>query len=411
MAERTSFQDAEQSGKSLRELIEQQGLGEAEDQDKVLDEPTDTLVEEEPLQEAGGAEGATGKEVSAPAFASYLRDQGYDVDDSLEEKDLYAAVVERLRSQESVAKQIETERQERQRLAAELEELRKIREKSSEPASVEPQQAPQKPQPEQKADELWGPLPDFDQDSLRLVEQDPDTGMFVSRSEYRGLGGEQAANQINEYHRKLRARSQALVKDPSETIWRQGLESKINKLVEDRMAEITKRLETVGDVNSQASRVYDTRVAEQQRQARIDSFWSERAGDLIKLHPDGQPMRSLNGDVIPTDVGRAFYAEMDFLRSELGVADEEKLIQTAWRNVSRGMPQQEAPQAPAPAAEPKPASGQEKRKKFVERRSAEIPEVPADRDGYEGAGRRRRTAPPTLLELAKDDPEVRRLLE
>ena len=409
MSERTSFRDAEESGKSLRELIEQQGLGEAEDQDQVLDEPKQKLVEEEPSQDDDGAEGATGTEERAPAFASYLRDQGYDVDDSLEDKDLYAAVVERLRSQEQVAKQIEEERQQRMKLAAELEELRKIREQSSAPpASKQPEEQPKQ---ESKGDELWSPLPDFDQDSLRLVEQDPDTGMFVSRSEYRGLGGEQAATQINEYHRKLRARSQALVKDPSGTIWQQGLESKINKLVEDRIAEISKRLESVGDVNSEAARVYDARVAQEQRQGRIDSFWNERAGDLIKLHPDGQPVRSLNGDVIPTDVGRAFYAEMDFLRSELGVADEEKLINTAWRNVSRGIQQSQATPAAAPEPEKPAAAGAEKRKKFVERRSAEIPEVPADRDGYEGAGRRRRTAPPTLLELAKDDPEVRRLLE
>lgn len=402
---KTSFQSAEDSGKSLRELIDESqdtdgGEERLEESPEVTNEQPEEEApsEEEPSQDAGGAEEeGEGNQAALPAFARFLREKGYDVSEEVQDEDLYSAVVERLEEQKKLAQEIENERKERERIAKELEEVRKS-------LSAPKPSEPEKKEPEKKQDDMWAPIEEPSHELLQYVEQDPDTGMYVSRQQYKNFGGDDAAQKLNDYQRKIRQRSKALLANPSAAL-SQALEEKVNSILSDRLSSYEEKLKGLDDVNRKASQVYEKRQEEAAREARINSFWAEREKDLIKFDSAGNPVRSLGGDFVPTEIGREFYEELAYIQDTLKVKDQEVAINTAWRNVSRG--RQRAPEKETPVD-----TGAEKKRRFVERRSDEsYGAPPVGGSQAEVPSGARRTALPSLMEVIKSDPEARRFLD
>lgn len=418
MTKRTSFQDAEQAGKTLAELIaddsqeEQRGELSAEDSGELQDA---VPAENEDEQSSQGSEGGAAEPTdgSAPApLARYLRENGYNVDDSLSEEDLYGSLLKRLKEQDRIRQEAEEIRREREKVAQELERLR-----SGTQDQPPQKQEPQTPAEKKAEDDLWAALKEVDRDLLKMVERDPNTGMFRSREQYEGVGGEEAARQINEYNRRVQQRSNELINNPVEVVWKNGLEKRIDELARKRAEEIVEeKLKSLGDIKNQAVAAFEKKREAEDKQYRIDKFWNDHARDFLKLNERGEPIQDLSGNYVRTQVGSAFYDECQYLREILGIKDEEKVITTAWRNVSRGFPS-DPPKQEDPVKQEEPVveaarGGEEKRRRFVQRRVSETPEVPANQGGFVNSGKSGRMAgKPSLLDLAKEDPEVRRMLD
>lgn len=428
MAERTSFETAEQSGKSLSELIAEDSQNSESQVDEVSQESRDagpqTSRDTEPAN-PDGEEPSQGSGVDAPevtdeqtpaSFSRYLRDEGFDLDEEIDEQDLYRSVLDRIRQQDTLRQQIEAERKEREAIAWQLEELRNS---YKQPAPVEQQAPAAAPEKKSEVDEFWTPLEEVDRDLMRFVEQDPETGMYRAREQYEGLGGEDAAKRLNEYSARIKQRSQALLSDPVGAVFNAGLESRLDELIRKRAEEVAEeKFKSFGDFRTQAVEAVDERRQIEMRQERINRFWDEHASHFLKVNANGQPVQDLNGNYVQTPVGKAFSEEMGYIRNQLGVHDEEKVLQTAWRNVARMVPQeapageQAAPEAVQPPVEKAVESGKDSRRRFVERRTSNSPEVPANRDGYSNAGRvTQRTKPLSLLEMVREDPEASQYLD
>jgi hypothetical protein len=120
---KTSFADADRQGKSLAAMISETAAAE-EVQNSQLPEP-EQVDEQVPVesQEVGQAEdrqeGTEPRPV--PSLVRRLRESGFDVSDDVDEEDLHGSLLSRLRAQEELRKQIELERQEREKLSKELE--------------------------------------------------------------------------------------------------------------------------------------------------------------------------------------------------------------------------------------------------------------------------------------------------
>lgn len=377
MAKKTSFEEAERQQKTLIDLMKESG--EDVEREPVVEEPES----QEPEQEVAGEQEAQGTEapVISP-FVQRLRESGYDVSDNIPEEDLQASVVERLKAQRELEKEIARERQEREKLLKELEEARKAMESSKTP---QPEPEPQKP-----VVNPWAPIQDFDQELLKYVEQDPNTGLWRAREEYADFGGKEAADKVNEHYKIVRQRSQALVKDPIGVLWNNGLKDQVDKMVEERAkALLEDRLKSYDSkLRSASTAAYERRAQEDAKAQRMEKFWSEVGDKIVKLDANGNPLYDLSGNAILTDFGRAYQSEVAYLRDELGVQDEEKLHTTAWRNLSHRLPQQQAqPEVPAQQEQPAPQkpeeTGKQKRARFVERRTSTQPAAPADRSGYQ----------------------------
>lgn len=411
MAKRTSFQDADRSNKTLREMIQEQEGGEAhEESQEAASQAEETQQEpaEDTTPDKGTSQGSEPgdqevKEERTPSpFASYLRGQGYDVDEEVEDEDLYKSVAERIKAQEQLQKQIELERQEREKIQKELEDLRQAAQ--SQPQQEATQQATAEVVAEESKRRGWEPIEEPDRDLLKFVERDPSTGMFRSRDEYQGQGGEDAARKFNEYQAEVQKRSRQLLANPVDALLQGGLEDRLAKVIEERAEKLLEeKMKGFGDFKGEALAEFERKREQEERERRIESFYNERAGDFFKTNVSGQMVRDFNGEPILTELGRAFQEESRYLR-QAGIQDEETLLNTAWRNVSRLHPRGETP------AEEPVATGKEKRRRFVERRESVSPEPPANRDGYSKSGQTPgRNRPPSLAELVQEDPEASQL--
>ena len=331
-------------------------------------------VIEEPVQDTGD-EGKEARPVSP--FIKRLRDSGFDVSEDADEEDLYGSLIERIQAQEEVRRQIQEERKHREQLAKDLEEARK----QLESRQVEVPQEKPKEVPEESP---WGPLEQIDRESLRFVEQDPETGLYRSRPEYAEVGGKEVADKANKYQMEIRRRSSALLQDPINTVW-SGVSSKVDKLVQERAEKLIEERLKAYDASAKNSitTAFEKRQQTQSKAQRIESFWENSANKLIKFDSTGNPLQDLSGNVIKTDMGKVFYEELQFIKNDLGVKDEEQALQAAWRNTVRAVPQAPpvAPVQEAPAKEQAPEkvepTREEKKRKFVERRVKTDPSVPA----------------------------------
>lgn len=378
MAQKTSFEEAERQRKTLAQLLDEneQPEEQVEEAPEVPEQSAEDLKarkEAEPVQEEPDVEHEA---PSVSPFIQRLRESGYDVSDEIPEEDLQASVIERLRAQKELERQIEQERKEREKLAKELEEARKQ-------MSLPKESAPAPEDPPKETKSIWGPIEELNQELLQYVEQDPSTGYYRSRAEYEEFGGPEAAEKINKFNREIRQRSQALVRDPVRTIWENGLRDEVQKLVEERANQLVEeRVKSYGNtLKSAATTAIEKRQQEQERERRLQQFWSENESKFLKTDKSGHYLVDLNGQPVFTDLGRAYSEEVSYLRDTLGITDEEKLTLTAWRNIKHMAPSDE----PAPEAAPqKPVeTGEQKKRRFLERRSKSEPAVPAGRTGYQ----------------------------
>lgn len=373
---KTSFADADRQGKSLAAMISETAAAE-EVQNSQLPEP-EQVDEQVPVesQEVGQAEdrqeGTEPRPV--PSLVRRLRESGFDVSDDVDEEDLHGSLLSRLRAQEELRKQIELERQEREKLSKELEEARKqlLSGRQMEPVV--------QPVPEPAKEDPWGAIEEVDRESLKFIEQDPDTGMYRSRPEYADLGGKEVADKANRYAREMQRRSQALLRDPGGTVW-ERLSGRVDELVQERAKKIVEEQLKAYDSNAKTGLVsaFEKRQQASEKADRLSALWDTVSAKVLKTDQSGRVMVDLDGNPIVTQVGRQFYEELQYIRDELGVKDEEKAVKTAWRNVIRDtgsepvaqveqVAKEEAPVEPGPTRE-------EKKRRFVERRANVDPRV------------------------------------
>jgi hypothetical protein len=386
------------------------------------EQPVDQQVEEhqEPVGEptpdegtsldsGGGASEVTDDTTAPTPLSRYLRDSGYDVDEGLDEEEVYKSVAQRMRERDELRRSIEQERLAREQLQQELARLQSA---AQQPPQQQAPQAPVQPdvQPEPKKSSLWDPIAAPDQELYRMVERNPQTGMVQARDEYLGNGGEEAAKQINEYAMRIKKRSDALLNNPTDALFEAGFEDRLSEVLQKKAeALLDEKLKNLGSIKDETLQELERRRAMEAREERINGFWRENATRLYKHNLSGQPVRDLDGNLVPTEVGQQFAEEMRFMRESFGVEDEEALISAAWRNISRLHPTEETPpQMEEEDAGPRRGTGKEKRRRFVERRENTSPEPPANRDGYResGTGRNR---PPSLMELVEEDPDASQL--
>lgn len=369
---KSSFAEAERQGKTLSSILNE----EAEDPKvELAEEPQEEIQESTQEVEQQGTES---RPVSP--LVQRLRDSGFDISDDVEEEDLYGSLVDRIRSQDEIRKQIEQERQEREKLAKDLEEARKQLESRQEP------QQPQVPEvpAEAKKDNPWGPVEEVDRESLRFIEQDPETGLYRSRSEYKDVGGKEIADRANKYAMEMKRRSNALLQDPVNAVWG-GMADKVSQLIQERAEKIVEERLKAYDSTAKSglAAAFEKKQQSVIKAERIDGFWEQRARDFLKIDSAGNVMLDLDGNPVKTEVGRVFYDELRYIREELGVKDEEKALNTAWRNVSRSIPKVEPPKIETPVVQQEVVpekvepTREEKKKKFVERRIKTDPSVPA----------------------------------
>jgi len=395
MAKKTSFEEADKQQKTLMDLMNES----SDDQQEAVVE----LDAQEPVSQDGsvtssdadGDEGTEARTVSP--WVSKLRESGYDISDDIPEEDLQLSVLERLRMQRELERQIEQERREREKLARELEEAKRY---YAQPPAQQPPVDEQKPQPVSR----WTPIEEIDQELLKYVEQDPNTGLWRSREEYETLGGREAAESVNKYYRLVRQRSQALVKDPVGVLWENGLKDQVDKMVEERAQRLLdEKLKSYDSkLRSSSSAAYERRAQEETKKQRMEQFWNEHGTKFVKTSTSGEPLLDLNGNYVLTDFGRQFQEEAAYIKQTLGVQDEEQVHWAAWRNLQRIAPKdpvspvappaaQAVPQVPAQPAPQPVVTGEQKKRRFVERRSATTPSVPADRSGYQEVAKEKPT--------------------
>ncbi|MAT51121.1 MAG: hypothetical protein CMK32_08055 [Porticoccaceae bacterium] len=410
MAKRTSFQDADENNKTLADLINEENP-QVEDEQEV-EEPSEDPVEdgpeevpeddEDPSQGSGEGEPEVTEDTTPAPFSRYLAERGYEIPEGLDESDLIESVFRRMQEVDKIRKDLEQERKEREKLLKEQEELRKSQQAQAPSPAAPPEQRDEKP----SSDDFWGPLEEPDRELMQRVEQDPNTGMFRSREEYQGFGGEEAARKINEYNQRLSRRSQAILKNPADAVFQAGLAKRIEEIAIKKAESLfEEKIKGLGDIQGKAVAAFDKRREAEAKQQRISSFYEEHGDKFLKRDPSGRLLTDLGGDYIPTDIGKAFYDELAYIKDTLQVKDEETALKTAWRNISRTIAapsQQEAPPKTEPETPPQ-ESGPQKRRKFVERRNTESPSVPANRDGYAREGRPERSRPLSLSELVKEE--------
>lgn len=455
---RTSFRDAEETGKTLAELI-----SEGEKTGELLSGESNSADEsQESLQSSAGkggggsepegdgqaaaseatraaAEAAQAKQANeskgqdatnagaaqgsptASALARILKNSGFNIPDGYDEEELAKSVLGKLGEVERTRSEASEIKKERDRLAKEAEDLKKALEAA---ANQEP---PTKKQQE-IIEDLWSDLAMPDREKFKFVEQDPDTGLFRAKEKYIGLGGEEAAKEINKYNEQITRRSQELLRNPADVVMKTGLGAKLEQMIRDSAEKLVdEKIKSLGDIKSQAINALEKRNAAEVKEQRIAKFWEENAGRILKLDANGNPVRDIMTEsVVPTEVGQAFYNEIASLR-ELGVKDEEAIVNKAWASVQWMLKSSESTESNAAAAESAPTKTKtepqasktvaeqsaEKKKRFVERRAGTSPDVHESRDGYVGNAepeRKRFTARKSLLDLVKEDPEARELV-
>lgn len=400
-----------QEEKTLAQLIEEEKAS-AEREPEVEEQPE---VQEESQEEAasqGSDEAGTQvtDEQTEPAFASYLRKQGFDVSEGVSDEDLFRSVVERLQKQDEYETQLAKEREDREKAQKALDDFQK---KSSEQPKQEETKAASVPAGKTDED-IWAPIQEPSLELRAFVEQDPETGLWRSKETYKQYGGDRAAEEFNKYYRTIQRRSQELVRNPAEALMRAGLSKQIEDATAARMAALEEQIKGLSNVDQKAIASLERRQQASEKQGRIDKIWMEVGPKVYKTSVAGAPLRDpISGNFVPTEYGEVFLSELSHVRDRLGVKDEELALQEAMRVSDRFAPQkQTTTEVTPPEEQSKQETGEEKRKRFVERRKTE-PEAPTSGNGYTQEKNSRgepASANLSLLDIARADPEARELL-
>lgn len=257
----------------------------------------------------------------------------------------------------SLARSLAERDAERRRLAELEAELQYIRQQVHVP--VQPP-APQAPAPvtstEQKEQIKRWQRVDIDQNLVRFCEYDEKTEKFLPDLKY-GADGQNAAKQLNDAVVEQRRRTQLIVNDPYTAMQEAGVLDSIDQKMEDRLRSWQENL-----VRSLTERQQQQIQQRQQQQVEneVQSFYEQYKGELFKCGADGQPMKDLSGNQVPTERGKLFSQKFNEIRQEMGESiGYHQAIKLAYKMLP---PAEEAKPQVAP-----PATPQAKKQEFIEK--------------------------------------------
>ena len=273
--------------------------------------PSDFMETPEP-QDGGGDQPGQPEPPPSTGVIDAMRDRGYDVsgfddDESLikETEARYAAA-----SQSEREMQQYQQRMQQQRAAEQYAQQQYIADEPAPPADSRPQ---------------------YDSSWADLVEQDPETGRFVVRSDYIGSVDPSIADNVNKYVEWRQTRSNQLIDDPVNTVMQAGLQDQIQH-----------------QVNS----AVQSAISQRQTRGGAEKFIQDNAEVLYVQDPQtGKTQVNSQGQPVLSPVGRALNDAHVYLR-KTGLTDPGQRHHVATQMVQNYFTQQQLANVPQQQPEP-----------------------------------------------------------